>query len=196
MKKYIKIFFIITITAIISVVGTVIADSIINSNNVIYTGRNNNTTVDVALNNIYSNINTVTGINSIGTVTYESVQGTPQTRRDLTKELTKGKYIIVTNNNEAWADNGAYPETYGLADENTLSCASENCDIRKIGGYHNQPKATTDEPSNHRIMMTDSIVAYYVEIKENVDTLSTYASSAATYTTGAQSLLLYVIPIS
>lgn len=190
MKKY-KVLLIIVITAIISVFTTVLADSLINSDRVTY----RDTTLDRALDNVYSNLNTITGINSFGTVSYATSQGTPLLRRELTKEITKGKYIVLAVNSEAWDDPGTYPIAYGVSNLFTLSCQSGNCDVRKIGGYHNQPKATDPIVTYYRMMMTTSAVAYYIDIKEDTDVILTYAEASKTYSEGAQALTFHVIPI-
>lgn len=190
MKKY-KVLLIIVITAIISTISTVIADSIINSNKVTY----NDTTLDRALDSVYSNLNTITGINNFGTVSYATSQGTPQKTRTLTKEITKGKYIILTIANEGWDDPGSYAATSEVSNIKKLSCESNNCDIRVITGYHNQPKATGAITTYYKTMMYTTVTAYYVDIKEDTDIISTYASADRTYTTGVQSLTFHVIKV-
>lgn len=190
MKKY-KVLLVIIVTAIISVFSTVLADSILNSDKVTY----KDTTLDRSLDNVYSNLNTITGINSFGTATYATSQGTPLLRRELTKEITKGKYIVITANSEAWDDPGTYPAENEVSSQFRLSCQSGNCDIRKIGGYHNQPKATDPIVTYYRMMITGTAVVYYIDVKEDMDTISVYAEAARTYSEGAQALTFHVIPI-
>lgn len=194
MKK-INLIIIVLLTAVISVSITTYALDRINAKDVVY-NKSNNTETNVAddLDEINNNLIVKEMMNSFGEVSYATSQGTPITTRSASKELSRGKYFIITSSGISWNDTGSYAATNGETTTNNLTCTN-NCLIQRISGYHNQPKATAPIVDNYRVIESISTRGYYVEVTSDTSTLTASTTSAAAYTTGAQYATLIAIPI-
>ena len=187
----------IIITAIICISVSVYATISLTANQVSYTDSNNNEVrLDQALDNIYQSIDSKLIIDSFGTATYQSSQGTPKTSRIINKSINKGKYIVAVTTGEGWNDSGAYSASEGVTPRDILSCSSNNCVKTKLSGYSNAPKATDPITSDYRLIIGCITYVYYVEIKNDTDTLSAHANAARDYYTGAQFVSMHVISLN
>ena len=192
-----KTIFTIIITAIICICGTAYAAYEISSNYVTYTDSNNNTIpLNEALDNIYRSLDSKLLSNTFGTTEYQTSQGTPITTRTTSKSVNKGKYLVLVSIGESWNDGGSYAASNGPVAFNSLVCSSNNCTMSRLSGYYNTPKATDPITGNYKAMLYSASLLYYVEIKDNSDTLTATATAAANYTTGAQFVTIQAIPIN
>lgn len=172
----------------------------INSTQIVYVdGNNNETTVKAALDNVYNNLDTKMMLNTFGTTQYASSQGDRIANRTATKEITKGKYIVVDNKAYNWmAENATWPAEQGSNITNTrynnLSCTSGNCVINHIGRYYNRVLPSTKYLNLYHQIASFTYV-YYVEIKENTDTISAYVNDGANSSL-SQTETLIIIPIN
>lgn len=184
------------LTAIISITITTYALNRVNARDVVYNKPNNEeTNVADDLDIINHNLIVKNMMNSFGTVEYATSQGTPQLIRTASKQLTRGKYIIITSHGISWNDTGGYGATNEESQATDLSCTN-NCTIQLLSGYHNQPKATNPIVDNYKVMESVFVQSYYVEITGESSTLTVTTTSAATYTTGAQYATLIAIPVT
>ena len=146
-----------------------------------------------AINDLSTNRGNFTGTLSSSPI-YETSQGTPTTERTISKELSKGKYLVVSTKSESWGDTGSYAAGQDAIAEGALRCNS-GCTITFLGGYRNMPKATNPISSNYKIMTSGATILYYVEVTGNTSVLSDSATAANTYNTGAQFVTLQAYPI-
>lgn len=194
MKKR-NLIMIIFLTAIISISITTYALNRVNASDVVY-NKSNDVETNVAddLDIINNNLIVKNMMNSFGTVEYATSQGTPILTRSASKELPRGKYIIIASHGISWNDTGGYGATNGESLATDLSCTN-NCTIQAISGYHNQPKATNAIVDNYKVIESVLVRSYYVEVTEATSTLTVRTTSAAAYTTGAQYATIIAIPI-
>ena len=159
----------------------------------------NNTNVESALDNIYSNLNSKILLSTFGTPKYAVSGGDQVSSRTVTlNNLAKGKYLIVKTISSAYASTANPDEIsaeLSLGGTGLLVCASSNCTSRVIGGYESRKQASTPITGSYK---ENNYVAYsliYVEIKENTDSIS-YTMSDATNNKAVRTIGLGAIPIN
>lgn len=147
------------------------------ADNVSYTPKDNNwnvENVDQALNDLYTNrINQ----NSFGTTRYATSAGDLISKRTSTlSNVSKGKYMVVVTTTYNWTTYASsWPIESGTLSSGNLSCNSSNCQISFLGGYFNTLRPTGMDHGYYS-QYASHVRTYYVEIKENNDSLSSYIS--------------------
>lgn len=133
MKKILKSrIFLVIVTALVFTGIGAFADNIF-ANQVTY----NDTTLDLALNSLYTMAN---GVYTSSNITSNSSYGNAQATRSTTITLSKGKYIIATSNALSWPATASTSSSSELTSSN-LSCTN-NCTISRIYGWANEPHST------------------------------------------------------
>lgn len=189
------------ITAVICINGTALAVSGINANQVSYTDINNQeTTVNLALDNLYNNLDSRIIMNTFGEAQYATSYGDRIANRTATINLNKGKYLLIdTKAFDFYATGTNYPSAYENANNSglnykNLSCSSSNCTINYLGGYYNRVRSSSSSNLGYQHVVGFTIT-YYVEIKENNDTISAYINDGVTTYNGEYETLI-AIPIN
>lgn len=187
--------------AIIFSTITALAISGINANQITYTDKNNtDTTVNLALDKLYNNLDSRIIMNTFGEAQYATSYGDRIANRTATINLNKGKYLLIdTKAFDFYHTDTIYPSAYentnnsGLNYKN-LSCSSSNCTINYLGGYYNRVRSSSSSDLGYQHVVGFTIT-YYVEIKENNDTISAYINDGVTTYNGEYETLI-AIPIN
>ncbi len=179
MKKIIKnpIFTFIIGLALATVVGVYA----INANEITYS----DTTVDQALNTVYSSLNNKIVLNTFGTAEYNASYGKRLASRDTTLTLDAGKYIILVIGSTSGGGSGG-SNTYRDIQENIV-CSTE-CDKTYLSGKEIQGYGSQWN-SYFKYSM------YICTINED-DTTVTYTSTSSSNNQFGQSVLMSAIPIN
>lgn len=131
--------------AIIFSTISVLAVTGINASQISYIDSNNNeTTVDLVLDDLYSRANKVYTSSDI---TAATDQGDGQSTRTQSITLNKGKYIITANGALGWPSTGSTSKSINASTGN-ISCTN-NCTIRVIYGHYNEPHSSNPSTSNN-----------------------------------------------
>jgi hypothetical protein len=192
MKKGYILSFILGVVITASIVGVYA----INASQIDY----RETKVDQALDDVYSKLGTKMAIASFGTPLYAGSQGSRIANRTATiQNVSKGKYIVIDRKGIAWNSTSTTYETANTANftssanEENLKCGSKNCVIQKVAQYKNRFKPT-DKPTSGYIYNSMYTYVYFVEMKEDTDTISAYINEGD-YPTNSEFESLIALPI-
>ena len=202
MKIFKNPIFTFIIGAIIFSSITAIAVTQINANQVSYTDSNNREIkLDKALDEVYANLDTKKVLNSFGTTQYATSQGSKIAPRNVSLQLTKGKYIVFDYKGHNWRTTATtYQSTFGAIENastsyKNLACESNSCIINDISGYANMIMPAKDSSNYYNQLIVEAFV-YYVEIKEVIDTLSASENAGGADNYMSQFDTLIAIPIN
>ena len=209
MKKYIKFILGFIVGGIICTSIGVYATITYTASQIKYTKSNNQeVTLDSALNELYTNIDSVSDLQSqlnawnnktfnFGTPSYNTSQGTYIPTRTASVSVSKGKYLIVKNETTGWnmpSSSTSYSASHGVSTK-TIACQSNNCNIRQLTGYYNQP--ITGEFGSYKFIVSNAYNLFIVDINNDSDVItSSMGNGSSTYNDRVQYATLSAIPIS
>lgn len=200
MKIFKNRIFLVVLTAIVFTGVGVIAANTINASQVVYTNRSNeDVPLKSALDNVYNNLDTKIALNTFGDPQYATSYGNRIADRTVTTEITKGKYIVVDYKGYNWSTAATtWPSEHNANLTNStydnLACASGNCTITNLARYYNRVRPSNKYNSEY-LQLSIMTYAYYVEIREDTDTISAACKPTA-YNNNAQTETLMIIPIN
>ena len=168
------------------------------------------TTLDHAIDDLYATQNTrVSSLENqianmslnFGTTSYEQYMGNAGTYTK-TMNLSKGKYIIavlfehqMANKIDGMGNNPAANQAKNNVI--SISCTSNNCIKQNISGYVYHPAAETSVFSNEYYFHTKNYLSlYYLEVKQNSDTISTTLNPGYSNTGLAELIAIQAIPLT
>lgn len=154
----------------------------------------NNTTVDLALDDLYNNLDSKMVLNTFGTPLYTYSQGDRLASRTVSlSNLSVGKYLVFYSVGTGYT--GGSP-TYGeQLSTGSFSCTSSNCDISILSGYHTAQKASTPISGTSAYISVDARTnVAIVNIREDNDTLNLVLTATANSKV-AQTAYIGAIPI-
>ena len=159
-----------------------------------------NQNVETALNYVYANLDTKKILNSFGSPIYATSQGERIKPRTVTMQIPKGKYIVFDYKGHNWRINTTtYPSDYNPNPNNSgyknLACESNNCVINNLSSYYNRVLPAADASNYYNQMLAQAFI-YFVEIKEDTDTLSASENDASNASIYSQFDTLIAIPIN
>ena len=186
--------FIFILSGILFSAISVIAVTSINANQISYTKDGTETTVDDALNNLYTLANKSI---TFGTPIYSenNYNDNQLETKTVTHSLNKGKYLVLVNYAFANHTTVVADISSNNTTANTLSCASSNCGIQRLSTTYNDGTATNMN-SNTYIQLRSITTQYYVTIRENVDTISTSRTTYGDRDFNRMIIEISAIPIS
>ncbi len=156
----------------------------------------NDTTVDLALDNVYTNLNTKMAMNTFGTSQYAYSQGNFIANRTVTlSNLSKGKYILISTISSAYSTSSNPEELHTEFTANNLGCTSGNCVLHYINGFQNRKSATGEVKSGYKINNYIGYNFYYLEVLEDTDTVTYMFNDTSASNSNVRILTLAATPI-
>lgn len=138
--------------------------------------------VEEALNELYS----IKQLSFGEAIHSETLSNLPSTTRTQELNITKGKYLVIVLDDAAWYESNVYSIS-----QPTLNISSKSTNailniIYKSGYSHT---------NNGNICLTTAMNIYYVEIKDDTDTLSYSYNFGASAGTEPKQVSLHAIPL-
>ena len=178
---------------------SVLAVTALNASQISYTDyQNNETTVEAALDNVYSKLNSKIALNTFGTATHTISHGNVISTRTATLTLNKGKYLLYKNSVVGYHTNSTtdYPNVDTLSNiSNSISCTN-NCVKENIFSLADRIRSTgTIGSTNYYTITSGNYHLFYVEVVEDGTEISGTSTGGGS-NSNVQSVDIVAVPIN